>query len=95
MNGSGQFDPRHLRDENPHIAATIEQLTQDALTLSETERAHLAHTLLQSLEPTSESGVDEAWDAEVARRLEQVRQGTPQGRPADEVFRDIRARHLK
>lgn len=77
------------------MPATIEQLTHDALTLPETERAHLAQSLLQSLEPSAEEGVEDAWDAEVSRRLELVRQGTAQGRPADEVFRAIRARHRK
>lgn len=75
------------------MSAKMEKLTQDALTLPDTERAHLAQTLLQSLEPVAEEGIEEAWDAEVARRLEEVHQGTAQGRPADEVFHDIRARH--
>lgn len=74
------------------MPATIEQLTHDALTLSEHERAHLAQTLLQSLEPVADEGVEEAWNTEVARRMERIHQGTAQGRPADEVFRDIRAR---
>ncbi len=75
------------------MSATIEQVTHDALTLPELERAHLAQTLLQSLEPIVEEGVEEAWDLEIARRLERVQQGRAQGRAADEVFRDIRARH--
>lgn len=74
------------------MSVTIEKITLDALTLPETDRAHLAQTLLRSLEPVEE-GVEEAWAAEVGRRLERVRQGTAKGRPADEVFRDIRARH--
>jgi putative addiction module component (TIGR02574 family) len=74
------------------MAATAAQLTHEALALNEAERALLAQTLLQSLEP-AEEGVEEAWTAEVSRRLEQVRDGSAQGRPADEVFRDIRARH--
>ena len=77
------------------MSATIEQLTNDALMLSERDRACLAKTLLLSLEPTAEKGIEEAWDAEVARRLERLRQGTAQGRPAEEVFRDIRTRHQK
>ena len=76
------------------MSTTVDQITHDALTLPETERAHLAQTLLQSLEP-AEEGVEQAWTAEVGRRLERVRQGTAQGRPADEVFRDIRARHQR
>lgn len=74
------------------MATTIEQITHEALTLPETERAHLAQALLQSLEP-AEEGVEQAWVAEVRRRLERVWDGTAQGRPADEVFRDIRACH--
>ena len=74
---------------------TIEQLMQDALTLPENERARLVQTLLQSLEPSIDEGVDVAWDAEVARRVESVHQGTAQGRPAEDVLRDIRARHQK
>ncbi len=73
------------------MSATIEEVTQDALTLPEIERASLAQTLLRSLEP-AEDGVEEAWTVEIGRRLERVRDGTAQGRPADEVFRDIRAR---
>jgi putative addiction module component (TIGR02574 family) len=74
------------------MSATIEQLTLEALTLPETDRAHLAQTLLQSLEP-AEEGVEQAWAVEVGRRLDRVRQGTAEGRPAEEVFRDIRAQH--
>jgi len=74
------------------MPATIEQVTNEALTLSETERASLAQALLQSLEP-AEEGVEQAWAAEVGRRLERVHQGTANGRAAEEVFRDIRARH--
>lgn len=76
------------------MSAIAAQLTREALTLSESERAHLAQTLLQSLEPT-EDGVEQAWAVEIGSRLEGVRQGTAQGRPADEVFRDIRARHQR
>lgn len=74
------------------MAATIETITRDALVLSDKERAELAHRILLSLEDTVESGVDEAWDAEIGKRVEQIRQGTAKGRPAEDVFRDIRAR---
>lgn len=77
------------------MAATVEQLTSDALALSEAERAHLAQTLLQSLDSPVETGIEEAWAMEIARRLDRVRQGTAQGRPADEVFRDIRVQYLE
>ena len=73
------------------MAATIAQLTHEVLALNESDRALLAQTLLESLEP-AEEGVEEAWATEVGRRLERVRSGNAQGRPAEEVFRDIRAR---
>jgi putative addiction module component (TIGR02574 family) len=77
------------------MSATIDQLTRDALALTESERALLAQTLLQSLEPAADEGVEEAWADEVHRRVERVREGKAQGRPADQVFRDIWARHSK
>ena len=87
------LDPKEPTCDTTRMPATIEQLTHDALTLSELDRAQLAKTLLGSLEPDIEQGVQEAWDMEVSKRLERLRQGAAQGRPAAEVFRDIRARH--
>lgn len=74
------------------MSTTFEAITHDALTLPESERAHLAHALLCSLEPADE-GVEQAWAEEVGRRAERVRMGTAQGRPADDVFRELRARY--
>jgi putative addiction module component (TIGR02574 family) len=76
------------------MPTTIEQITNEALTLPVSERAHLAQTLLRSLEPAEESA-EEAWSHEVSQRLKRVHDGTAQGRPADEVFRDIGARLQK
>jgi putative addiction module component (TIGR02574 family) len=76
-----------------HLAT--QQLTAEALTLPEKERTLLARALLQSLETSADTGVDEAWDAEISRRVETIRQGNVKGRSADDVFKDIRARHEK
>ena len=75
------------------MAATVHQLAQDALTLSDRERAELAHKLLVSLEDVADEGVEEAWDQEIGKRVERIRDGAAKGRPADEVFRDIRSRY--
>jgi putative addiction module component (TIGR02574 family) len=75
------------------VAATIEKLVQDALTLSDKERAKLAHALLKSLDNVKEEDADAAWDAEIEKRVGRIKEGTAKGRPADEVFRDIRARY--
>ena len=76
------------------MAATVDQLTHEALSLSEQERAQLAHTLLRSLDSAENvSEVDAAWEAEITRRVERVKQGTAKGRPAEDVFHDVRTQH--
>jgi putative addiction module component (TIGR02574 family) len=75
------------------MAATVEKLAQDALTLSHRERAELAHKILVSLEDVAEENVDEAWDIEIAKRVDRIKEETAKGRPAKEVFKDIRARY--
>ena len=74
------------------MATTVDQLAQDALTLSDRERAELAHKLLVSLDGVPDEGAEEAWDQEIAKRVQSIRDGTAKGRPADEVFRDIESR---
>jgi putative addiction module component (TIGR02574 family) len=74
------------------VAATVDQLAQDALTLSDQERAELAHKLLNSLDGVPDEGAEEAWDQEIAKRVQKIRDGTAKGRPADQVFRDIKTR---
>jgi putative addiction module component (TIGR02574 family) len=74
------------------MSATVTELTEQALGLSESERAELAHRLLLSLDDVAEEGVEEAWEEEIARRVERVRNGTAKGRPAEDVLGDIRAR---
>ena len=74
------------------MAATVDQLAQDALTLSDQERAELAHKLLISLDGVPDEGAEEARDQEIAKRVQKIRDGTAKGRPADQVFRDIKSR---
>ena len=68
------------------------ELAQDALTLSDQERAELAHKLLISLDGVPDEGAEEAWDQEIAKRVQKIRDGAAKGRPADQVFRDIKSR---
>ncbi|PYJ65282.1 MAG: addiction module component [Verrucomicrobia bacterium] len=75
------------------MAAAVERLAQEALSLSDQERAELARKLLVSLEGPPEEGVEAAWDVEIAKRVDRIGEGTAKGRPAEEVSRDIRARH--
>lgn len=75
------------------MAAAVERLAQEALALSDHERAELAHKLLVSLEGLPDENVDAAWDREIAKRVDRIHEGTAKGRSAEEVSRDIRARY--
>lgn len=59
----------------------LEQLTSE-------ERAELACFLLRSLEPEEEEA-SSAWDAEVSRRVAEIRTGKAYGRPAEQVFAEL------
>jgi putative addiction module component (TIGR02574 family) len=75
------------------MAVAVERLAQEALALSDHERAELAPKLLVSLEGPADEGVDAAWDSEIAKRVDRIREGTAKGRSAEEVSRDIRAQY--
>jgi len=51
------------------------ELLQRALALPENERAELAGSLISSLETIVDRDVDAAWQAEVARRAQEVESG--------------------
>jgi len=77
--------------------ARTKKVLEEARQLFADDRSLLAAALDASLEPTSstesdESVTDQAWTAEIERRAEQVLSGASRGRPADEVFADLRAR---
>ena len=55
-------------------APTLESVRRDALALSQDDRELLAIDLHYSME--KDPGYDEAWDAEIARRVQKVRDGT-------------------
>ena len=59
--------------------------------LPPSERAELAHFLLASLQPEEESWT-EAWEKELAVRLEEIRSGKVVGIPAEEVMAQLRER---
>jgi broad specificity phosphatase PhoE len=71
---------------------STEELEAEALKLVLRERARLAERLLQSLENLSDEENARLW-AEEAERRDRAWDASPSiGRPADDVFRDARAR---
>jgi putative addiction module component (TIGR02574 family) len=73
----------------------LEKVTDDAMKLSVQERARLARQLLLSLDPEDEAEVEAAWEAEIEHRVQEIKAGRAQGRPAEQVFADIRARYRR
>lgn len=72
---------------------TLERLLSEMLTLSEAERAQLAHELIRSLDTAPpENGVEEAWDREIMRRISVVDTGQAELLDREEFRRRMRAR---
>jgi putative addiction module component (TIGR02574 family) len=65
-------------------------LLKRALALPVDERAALANTLLHSLETADES-VQEAWDREVVRRIEDLKAGKAVTVPWEQLHRELLA----
>ena len=57
------------------------------------ERAELAHFLMHSLDEDVDTDAEAAWDAELARRMEEIRSAKAVGEPADKVFAELRKKH--
>jgi putative addiction module component (TIGR02574 family) len=77
-----------LFKENP-METQLEILEAQALKLTTSERAHLAERLIASLDEDGE--IEEAWAAEVVRRIAEIEGGHVQMIPAEEAIARARA----
>ncbi len=57
-------------------SATLKKLREEVLSLTEEQRAHLAHDLIESLDLPADPDAADAWDAELSRRLAEIDAGT-------------------
>ena len=67
------------------MARSARELFEEALRLDPEQRAALAGLLIESLEPESEEGVEQAWVAEIERRMAELDSGTVQTISWDEL----------
>jgi putative addiction module component (TIGR02574 family) len=74
------------------MTEAVEQFKSQLGILSPPERAELAHFLLLSLEP-EDADAAAAWDAEIARRVAEIRTGRATGKPAEQVFAELREQY--
>ncbi len=69
---------------------STQELEAQVLRLARHERARLAQKLIASLEEDDE--IDQAWTEEAERRYEELRDGSVEALPADQVFADVRSK---
>jgi putative addiction module component (TIGR02574 family) len=72
---------------------TLESIAADALELTVEDRLALAEKMVMSIPEDPE--IEEAWDKEIRRRIEQYDRGEVTGIPGPEVFRAIREKRKK
>jgi len=74
------------------MSKTVEALRNEALAMSPSERASLAHDLILSLDDPASYDLSPEQEAEIQRRVQKVREGRATGRPAAAVFADIKSK---
>jgi putative addiction module component (TIGR02574 family) len=75
------------------MTTVMKQLMHDALELSVSERAELAHILITSIDEIVAEDMSSAWDMELKKRVREIREGKVKGIPAEEVFAKLEAKH--
>lgn len=75
------------------MSSIVQEIENRAFALSSGERAELAHKLIVSLDDARDKEVETAWDAEIKRRVEEIKSGKAKGRPAEEILAEIRAKY--
>ncbi len=58
------------------MSPSAKSLLKQALRLTENERASIAGALIESLHGPPEEGIEEAWDAVIARRVAEIESGS-------------------
>ncbi len=78
------------------MKATLEQVAEEALRLSLSDRSALTRILIQTLDPEpaeDTAEVQQAWQVEVEKRADEILSGRVKTVPADEVFAKLRAKY--
>lgn len=70
----------------------LSSLEHEVLQLPEDQRISLLNRVLSSAEPSRNSEIDEAWNAEILRRIDLVDTKQTNRTPASEVFSKLEQR---
>ena len=74
---------------------TINDIRTEALALSASERASLAHDLILSLDNPDDLELQPEHEAEIKRRVKIIQEGKATGRSLESVVADIHAEYHK
>jgi len=75
------------------MSISLEEVSRKAFNLPPEERAELAHELLLSIDEAIDKEVEAAWDAEIERRVNDIKSGKAKGRAAEDILAEIRAKY--
>ena len=70
---------------------SIEQLTEEILSLPNADRALLADKLVESLEFDTDSTIQAVWAAEAKRRRDEIRDGSVQPISGEDALAQVRS----
>jgi putative addiction module component (TIGR02574 family) len=71
------------------MSPTAEKVLRQALDLNEKDRARIAGALIESLETRVDPDAEQAWEAELNRRTEEIEAGTVELIPWSEVRKQL------
>ena len=74
------------------MSALFDELESKARTLTPREKATLARILIEELDPTVDTGIEELWIEEAQRRYDAFLKGELEALPGDEVMARARTR---
>jgi putative addiction module component (TIGR02574 family) len=75
------------------MTETAEKLKTELSQLSTKERAELAYFLIHSLDEGSDYDVENAWDVELTRRMQEIDSGTASGKPSNQLFAELKEKY--
>ena len=81
-----------MRGYNRRMTERAQELLEKALALPEDERADLAGTLLESLDPVADADAESTWQNEIARRIAGLDSGKSKTAPWEEVQSQLASR---
>lgn len=75
------------------MSALLERLREQAKQLSAEERCILGAELLEPAEEGDAAAMEQAWDEEILRRVEEIKSGKVEMIPHEEVMAGLRAKY--